>query len=78
MIEDDFEVIVKDIVKNITSSTISESRKILLITTAKGFVLCDLLKSRYIRYNSIEIGLKIRIRHSTSNRRKQSTLVDLG
>lgn len=56
---DDFEVLVKDTIKHITSSTISESRKILLITTAKGFVLCDLAKMQYARYTFVEVGSKI-------------------
>jgi hypothetical protein len=45
----DFEVLEKDIIKHITSATISELRKLLLITTANGFVLSDLLKMNYLR-----------------------------
>jgi hypothetical protein len=51
---DEFELIEKDIIKAITSATVSESRKILLITTASGFVLCDLIKMQYARYKLID------------------------
>lgn len=38
-------------IKKITSSTVSENRRQMLITTGKGFVICDLGTMKYVRYS---------------------------
>jgi hypothetical protein len=68
VIVDDFEVLVKDTIKGINSSTISESRKILLITTSSGFVLCDLVRMQYARYTPAYSGLRVSNLPSMSRR----------
>lgn len=37
-------------IKRITSSTLSENRRLMLITTGRGFVICDLGTMKYVRY----------------------------
>lgn len=37
-------------IKRITSSTVSENRRQMLIMTGRGFVICDLGTMKYIRY----------------------------
>lgn len=62
----EIESVTKEVIKHITSCTISESRRILLITTANGFVLTDLLKMQYIRYAPVHTGSKANARPSAS------------